>query len=592
MKSIFLATFIAFAGAAQAQTATGVPVQGVVLQRGSDELIWGATVELRKGTSSAAIYGARTGSDGKFAFPSVAPGSYRLIANAPGYVSTEYGQKRMNGAGLPFEVAAGQQVSNLRMEMVPTAAISGRVTDPAGQPIAIADVFVLRSSYQEGQRILTPYVSGKTDERGEYRIFWLMPGTYYLNVVVPDGTNQADLIINGDAVNSGNSIMGVRNILRDVLSRPIGTGATENEAHVPIYYPSTSNPQQARAIEVRAGEDIRNINFTVGVVRTYHVRGTAVSATGMPTLANGRLIPLDPAWPPSPVSISDATGKFDVARVVPGPYMLYVQMRPAGATTPADAMWAAVPLEVREQDIDNLSIVTRTGISLPGKIVIDGQPVKDGVSPAAGLFLGMRPDPLVTQQAPSPSTRVSTDGTFTFPGVIAGNYRIYVPPLLSPNNNGLLGGLPPIPPHLENSYVKSIRVGGTEVLDGGIRLTPAEGLTMEIVLGTNAAVVEGRVMRDGQPAAEITVGTVPSNLSARGFRMDMHKATLTDSAGRFQLRGLPPGDYKIFAWEEADKLAIMDLDFIKSYEEKGTRLEIADGENKSIDLTVIPPRTP
>jgi sugar phosphate permease len=52
-------------------------------------------------TDYAAIYGARTGSDGKFAFPAVSPGRYRLVANAPGYVSAEYGQKRMNGAGLP-----------------------------------------------------------------------------------------------------------------------------------------------------------------------------------------------------------------------------------------------------------------------------------------------------------------------------------------------------------------------------------------------------------------------------------------------------------------------------------------------------------
>jgi hypothetical protein len=51
-------------------------------------------------------------------------------------------------------------------------------------------------------------------------------------------------------------------------------------------------------------------------------------------------------------------------------------------------------------------------------------------------------------------------------------------------------------------------------------------------------------------------------------------------------------DYKVFAWEDADKDAIMDLDFVRSYEEKGTRLEIADGEKKSIELNVIPVRMP
>jgi hypothetical protein len=36
----------------------------------------------------------------------------------------------------------------------------------------------------------------------------------------------------------------------------------------------------------------------------------------------------------------------------------------------------------------------------------------------------------------------------------------------------------------------------------------------------------------------------------------------------------------------------MDLDFVRSYEEKGTRLEIADGEKKNIELNVIPARVP
>jgi len=576
-----------------AQTSPGVPLQGIVTQRGNDEVVWGATVELRKEGGNTALYGALTDVDGKFAFPSVPAGRYQLVATSPGYVPAEYGQKRMNGAGLPLVIVTGQAMPKLRIEMVPTGAISGRITDPYGQPIAIADVFVLRSSYQEGQRILTKFLSAKTDERGEFRLFWLTPGMYYLNVVVPDDTNQADLIMNADNINSATSLIGVRTILRDVLSRPIGTGAAANEAHVPVYYPSTTNPQQARPIEVRPGEDIRGIYITASVVRTFRVRGVAsnfVAGAGMQ--GQTRLIPTDPAWPPVQTQLDSNTGKFEYARVVPGSYMLYVQVRPPGATSAADALWATMPLEVREQDVDNLTLVPRAGISLPGKVVVDGLPAGGQTPSVGGLFLGMRPDPLVTQQAPSPSTRVSPDGTFVLPGVIAGNYRVYAPPILSPNNPQLLGGLPPVPPGLENSYVKSIRVGGADVLDSGIHLMPAEGLTMEIVLGTNAGLLDGRVMREGKPAADVTVGMLPNASSARGYRTDMHKTTLTDASGHFQMRGLPPGDYKIFAWEEVDKDAIMDLDFVHAYEERGTRLAIGDGEKKTVELPVIPARVP
>ena len=74
MKHLLPAALIAlFIQTATAQTSNGVPLQGVVTQRGSDEVVWGASVELRKEGGTTALYGALTGVDGKFAFPSVAP---------------------------------------------------------------------------------------------------------------------------------------------------------------------------------------------------------------------------------------------------------------------------------------------------------------------------------------------------------------------------------------------------------------------------------------------------------------------------------------------------------------------------------------
>ncbi len=90
------------------------------------------------------------------------------------------------------------------------------------------------------------------------------------------------------------------------------------------------------------------------------------------------------------------------------------------------------------------------------------------------------------------------------------------------------------------------------------------------------------------PAIDVTVGAVPDSNAARGFRTDMHRATQTDASGSFQLPRLPPGDYRIFAWEEADKDAIMDLDFVRINEDKGTRVHIREGDRQNIELDVIP----
>jgi len=118
----------------------------------------------------------------------------------------------------------------------------------------------------------------------------------------------------------------------------------------------------------------------------------------------------------------------------------------------------------------------------------------------------------------------------------------------------------------------------------------AEALNMEVVLGVNAGAVEGRVLNDrNQPVADAVVGLLPAVASARGFRTDMYKTTSTDSAGKFEIRGLPPGEYKLFSWEDIDKGAIIDQDFMRVYESLGKTIHIGEGEKPSLDLAVIPP---
>ena len=89
----------------------------------------------------------------------------------------------------------------------------------------LADVFALKAAYQEGQRTFVQTLSSKTDDRGEYRIFWMTPGMYFIDVIVPDGTNAFNLIMNADGLDTQASMNANRSTVRDVLSRPIGTGA-------------------------------------------------------------------------------------------------------------------------------------------------------------------------------------------------------------------------------------------------------------------------------------------------------------------------------------------------------------------------------
>jgi len=75
----------------------------------------------------------------------------------------------------------------------------------------------------------------------------------------------------------------------------------------------------------------------------------------------------------------------------------------------------------------------------------------------------------------------------------------------------------------------------------------------------------------------------------RLYRTDMYKVTSTDTAGRFQLNGLPPGDYKVFAWEGVESNSWMDTNFLGPFEGRGRAIHIDEGKPVNLELPVITP---
>jgi hypothetical protein len=76
--------------------------------------------------------------------------------------------------------------------------------------------------------------------------------------------------------------------------------------------------------------------------------------------------------------------------------------------------------------------------------------------------------------------------------------------------------------------------------------------------------------------------------SQRG-RKDLYRTMLTDDEGRFRFSNLPPGDYKLFAWEFTDELSWLDPDFLRLYEERGTPVRIQEGSSETREVRPLPP---
>ena len=70
-------------------------------------------------------------------------------------------------------------------------------------------------------------------------------------------------------------------------------------------------------------------------------------------------------------------------------------------------------------------------------------------------------------------------------------------------------------------------------------------------------------------------------------REEMYSMKATDAFGRFSLLGLPPGDFKLFAWETVQGTNYTDPDFFKAFEDRGTPVHIEERQQQTVQLEVI-----
>ncbi|HLQ76807.1 MAG TPA: carboxypeptidase-like regulatory domain-containing protein [Terriglobia bacterium] len=606
MKTLLRFALLALLAPQAPQTpAPMASLQGRAIQLSSGQPMSKVIVDLR-GPSSLQT---TTEEDGKFYFPNVQPGQYHLYARHEGYALAEYGQRWSGGPGQLIALAAAQPTPNVEVGLTYTAVISGRITDFNGNPITGARVRAMKRTVLENRRTLQIAAEGVTNELGEYRLFWLAPGRYYVSATVQAWQVNSQIVNNpvapiGDTSNAGLSTS--RSVSRPETTKPIGTGAADDEIYIPLYFPRTADGEQASPIDVQPGVDYKGVDLSVGPVHTYHVKGRL---TNLPTpaanpqaAAGGRAAPpLPPAggfpgrgaaagggpgggpaiairltpvdslgYLPPAVQANATTGEFDFPKVVNGAYTLY---------TFIDGTTTRMPVEVRNADVDGIALPLAMGVSLPVQITLDGEPPKN-LPDISSLGIMLYRDPTLIG-APAMQGRGGE-----IPNLSPGDYRIYVTPLIRP-----IAGTDPMPPppQWQNAYVKSIRLGDTEVLSGGLRYEPKPDSRLDIVIGTNPGTVEGRVLNDQQqaiPSAAVVLFAEPTG--ARITRTDMFRTASTDRVGSFQVKGLPPGDYRVYAWEGLDKDTWLDPDFVQN-ESRGRSIHIEEGKTSNVDVPIISP---
>jgi hypothetical protein len=273
------------------------------------------------------------------------------------------------------------------------------------------------------------------------------------------------------------------------------------------------------------------------------------------------------------VKVDSETAAFDML-LFPGSYTLT-------ASSASGDGYATFTLG--DADIENLTIPTTTVFEIPGRFIAEGAPLSAATLDAMRITL--RRDPPRGERSTTASYNpIFPDGSFTI-SASAGDFRINIAPILNLTSQRVGSPLP----GLQNAYVKSIRLGNADVLNGTLHLDRPPSAALEVVIATNPGALDGQVVRTGPSSANRPVADVPVLLLPDiRRRNELFRTTTADVSGRFHFDRVPPGDYKVFSWEEVEDGAWYDAEFMRANESRGIPVRIGEGQTAAARIEVIP----
>jgi hypothetical protein len=569
-------------------------LDGVVVKAGTNDPIPGADLELTMQTPGPVAptgpvqpnmlaqystpnppHTATSGADGKFSFRNIAAGNYKLVAARIGgsFTPVEFGQRGALGRGVVFPIANGEQKKNIRLEMAPVGSITGRILDVDNRPVGHAAVMAFAPFYRNGERIITMLELVHSDDHGEYRLFSLTPGRYYVAARLEDLTRRSVPL---GFYPPGRMLASDRVESPVVTRRALPTGEVVEETYQIVYFGGGTNPDLASPVDVGVGASVSGVDIFLGAgkVPSRHIRGTVVADSSTAFPGGTRVVAVPQRYASDmllPVGLMDSKGVFDLAGAVPGKYYLtaVVPADPNIRTTPPpQPQFGVLSIEVGEGHLEGISISATPGFPVSGKITLENRPDSD--PDLAKLHVELTPDPWI-QGIPTLNWNptFSANGEFIFRTVQQGDFF----PVVT--------GIP------ANSYTKSIRMGTKDLMLAPLHVDgPVDG-RMEVVVGTDAGTLGGRVLDErSEPSVNVKVALVPDEPLRR--RWDLYKSATTDQSGSFTIKMVAPGDYKIFAWEQADDNIWTMSDFLREDEGRGRAVHIGSSANEKMDISVIP----
>lgn len=519
-----------FPGRGRGQQVQGTAaIRGIVTSADTNSPVRRAQVRATSPETRSARL-STTDAEGRFELKDLPAGRWTITASKGGFVTQQFGQRHPFEAIDPVDLTDGQRVT-ANFTLSRGSVITGRVSDEFGDPITGARVQVLRSQVQQGRRRLTSANNATTDDTGSFRVFGLAPGDYYVAASL-----QA-----APADSSANPV-----------------------SYAPTYYPGTGSVSDAQRITVTLGAEQSGINFVLQPVRAVRISGTVVDSNGAPTQAVLNLTPAGfndegGVQMGNPARVQP-DGTFTILNVVPGDYVLSVTGRAGGATPEV----ASLPLSVGSDDLTGVSVATSKGGTIRGTVTADNN-AKITTTNIQVSMQSMRQTPGGFQ----PRAQVGSSGAFELTGLIGAQ-------LLRVDR------LP------EGWAVKSIRANGRDVTDTALEFRGSESASVQVVLTNRVSEVNGTVKVNGQIGTAASVVLFPDDPALWAFPSRRVRMVRSDDSGVFRARSVPPGErYLALAVDYLEQGEYQDPAFLERMRGRATAFSLEEGENKSLDLTLV-----
>ncbi len=133
-------------------------------------------------------------------------------------------------------------------------------------------------------------------------------------------------------------------------------------------------------------------------------------------------------------------------------------------------------------------------------------------------------------------------------------------------------------------YLKQIVCNGRDytfqplTIDSGITIGDCA-----LTLASDTAIMKGQVYDSDKPVPNLVVVAIPQSMALRRIARYTVSGT-TNMNGEFQISGMVPGDYLVFAVPKDDEQSYFQIDFADRNSRDSERVSVKSGDTKTVIL--------